>query len=69
MGMLAKMQDAREDDNQMFEIKTDNDFDKVKELLFKKQRLREKTNQLERDADKITQIEMNKNLKNINRQR
>lgn len=69
MGMLAKMQDAREDDNQMFEIKTDNDFDKVKELLFKKQRLREKTNQLERDVDKITQIEMNKNLKNINRQR
>ena len=69
MGMLAKMQDAREDDNQMFEIKTDNDFDKVKEPLFKKQRLREKTNQLERDADKITQIEMNKNLKNINRQR
>lgn len=53
----------------MFEIKTDNDFDRVKDVLLKKERLRKKTEQLERDADNISQLEMNKNLKMLNRQR
>ena len=61
LGMLARMEDARTQAIEEFEIKTDDEFGKIKQLLKKKAFLKEKSKTLHKEANKVSQFEMNKN--------
>ena len=61
LGMLARMEDARAQAIEEFEIKTDDEFGKIKQLLKKKAFLKEKSKTLQKEANKVSQFEMNKN--------
>lgn len=67
MAHLIRMHRMRQD--QMFEIEDDNEFDRVKQVVIQRQKLKEKLDQVHKDADKLTDIEYKKNLKSIERQK
>ena len=49
----------------MFEIEDDNEFDRVKQVVLQRERLKQQKTQVQKDADKLTDLEYRKNLKSI----
>ena len=67
MKMLETIKKRLNDDT--FEVEDDNEFDRVKQIVVMREQLKEKEFQIKRDANKYTDLEYRKEIKNIDKQK